>query len=491
MADLKTRTARTLKWNTIDRVSTQVIYAMVGWALANVLTGTEYGLVGALSIFQAFAIIFVDSGFGAALLREKTPTQQDYSTVFWFNLLVAVAIYIVLFFTSPWIASLFGNSEELIPMSKVMFLTFVINGISIVQVNRLMKEMNVKQIAVANTISLIISGIVGVWMAYSGWGAWAMVWQAVVMAVVKTGWLWATSGWWPSICFSMESLRKIRRVGMSVFGSSLLNTISQNLYNFVIGIRYGLAPLGVYNIADKWSKMGTASISQVLTASFVPLLSKVQDSAADFRRYAAKSGRLTSFILLPAMTILSVCATDIFHLLFADKWDTAIPLFILLCIRGIFIVLIGLYSNFLLAQGKARHLMASEIVKDTMLFVAIFATWQIGSVEALIWGLLIATFATWGILIWVTSHGSDLTGRDLLGHLTPFILPAMAMVVAGLEMGLLYDWIVPQMGVRIAALCRGGAMGLAGVAAYLGAAKAMRLPELPEALGYILGRFKR
>ena len=186
-------------------------------------------------------------------------------------------------------------------------------------------------IAVSNSVALIVSGVVGVVLALAGAGAWAMVWYAVSQAAVKTAILWATGGWWPRLCFSFATIRRIHRVGMSVFLSALLNTISLNIYNFVIGVWYSVASLGVYTQADKWSKMGSASISQILTSTFVPLLSKFQKSRQDFHRYVDRAGRFTSFILLPSMTLLAILAAPIFHLLFGDKWDAAIPA---LCHRG-------------------------------------------------------------------------------------------------------------------------------------------------------------
>ena len=157
---LKQKTASTLKWNAVDRVSSQLLYAVVGVVLANILTPEDFGLVGALLVFQAFAILFVDSGFGAALLQRKDPDERDYSTVFWFNLAVSVAVYAVLFFCAPLIADIFQGDRRLIPLSKVMFLTFILNGLAIVQTNRLMKRMDVKQIAVSNIIGLTVSGAV-------------------------------------------------------------------------------------------------------------------------------------------------------------------------------------------------------------------------------------------------------------------------------------------------------------------------------------------
>ena len=192
--DLKLKTARTLKWNTFDRLSSQVLYAVTGIVLANLLTKQEFGLVGAIMVFQAFATLFVDSGFSNALIQRKSPTDTDYSTVFYFNVGVSVIIYAVLWLSAPLIDALFNAGGELIPLSRVMFLSFILNATAIVQTNRLMKQMNVRMIAVSNAAGLVVSGALGVWLALEGWGAWAIVWQSVTLSAVKSLilWLWSS-----------------------------------------------------------------------------------------------------------------------------------------------------------------------------------------------------------------------------------------------------------------------------------------------------------
>ena len=496
MPDLKTLTARTLKWNAIDRVSSQVLYAVVGVVLANILSKADFGLVGVLLVFQAFATILIDSGFGAALLREKDPSEDDYSTVFWFNLFVSLAVYILLFFSAPLIADIFDGDTRLIPLSKVMFLVFVINGLAIVQTNRLMKRMDVKMIAISNSLGLISGGIAGVWLALEGFGAWAMVWQNIIMASVKTGVLWATGGWLPKLRFSAASLKKIRAVGFSVFSSALLNTISQNIYTFVIGIRYSIVSVGIYSQADKWSKMGSASISQILTSSFVPLLSGVQDSRSDFLRYLDKTGRFTSFILLPVMLGLTAIASPLFHLLFGNKWDAAIPLFQMLTLRGIFIVYISLFNNYLLALGKSRHLIACEAVKDILIFLAILSTIWFRSIDILVMGQLISGILTWVVLLKVTAHGLDIPIRRLLLPLKIFLFPAIVMTTIAAAAGLITGSLAseaPQpassgMRILLNSLTIIVMVGI-GVLSYLLLIR--RIPELREASQWLLGRFRR
>lgn len=488
---LKLRTARTLKWNTIDRVMSQVIYAVSGVVLANLLSKEDFGLVGALLVFQAFGILFVDSGFGSALLQKKTPSRTDYSTVFWFNLAVSLAVYTVLFFCAPLIADIFQGDHRLIPLSRVMFLSFILNGLGLVQTTRLMKDMDVRQIAIANTVGLCVSGGTGIWLALEGYGAWALVWQTVTLAGVKTGWLWATGGWKPDAVFSRASLGEIWRVGLSVFSSSALNTFFLYIYSFVIGAFYNLASLGVYTQADKWSKMGSASISQVLTASFVPLLSRFQDDRDNFRRYVSKINRFTGFILFPVLTGAALAGTPLFHTLFGHKWDAAILLFQILCIRGIFIVLISLYTNYLLSLGHARRLIIVEIVKDGLIFAAIMMTIWFHSVTLLVWGQLGASLLTYAVVLVMASRATGVPTRRMTGDLLPYAV--MTLLMAGVCRVMLTLTEIPllQLSLTETPLLQLVLTVSAGVVTYLLLAKLTRSKELTEAAAYLFGRFRR
>lgn len=480
-ASLKLRTARTLKWNTIDRVASQLLYAVTGVVLANVLSKEDFGLVGALLVFQAFAILFVDSGFGAALLQKKEPTQRDYSTVLWFNLCVSVCVYVLLWFAAPLIADIFQGDRRLIPLSKVMFLAFIINGLAIVQTNRLMKKMDVKQIAISNTVGLIVSGIIGVWLALAGFGAWALVWQTVSLAIVKTAWLWIAGGWLPSFEFSKESLREILPVGFSVFSSSMLNTICLNIYSFVIGAFYSLTSLGIYTQADKWSKMGSASLSQIMTASFVPLLSKFQDSTADFHRYMKRINRFAAFIVFPALIGLTVIGEPLFHTLFGTKWDAAIPLFQILSMRGIFVVLISLYNNYLLSLGKAKSMISVEIVKDVLILIAILLTIWHDNVTLLVWGQMGASVLTYFIVLAIASKATRYSLMSMIVDLLPFALISAAMGVICLGVIRITDIPIMQLMLQCAI-----GFGFYYAVMYVG-----KFQELKEGQSYLLGRFRR
>lgn len=431
---LKSLTIKTLKWSTIDRVAAQVIYAAVGVVLANELSKEDFGLVGALTIFQAFAMILVDSGFGAALLQKKEPDERDWSTVFWFNLFVSLGLYVILFFCAHLIADIFADSR-LVTMSRVMFAAFVINGLGIIQTTRFTKAMNMRPVAWANIISLTLSGGLGIGLALGGAGAWALVWQTVSIAVLKTAILWVWGRWLPAMHFAKATFRQVRRVGGSVLSSSLLNTSCLQVYNFVIGAFYSLPLLGVYTQADRWSKMGSASISQIMMSSFVPLLSKVQDSKENFVRYMHRINRFTAFMVFPIMLWLTVAAAPVFHFLFDDKWDEAIPLFQILMVRGIFVVLVSLYNNTLLAKGRARAMFLLEVVKDAVTVAALLATVWSFSLEWLVWGQLAASFVTWLVALYIARRSLGVEAAPLVAGLFPFFGSALVMALVCFFLG--------------------------------------------------------
>lgn len=477
-ASLKQKTARTLKWNTIDKFASQVLYAVTGVVLANVLSKSDFGLVGAMLVFQAFASLFVDSGFSSALIQKKTPTETDYCTVFYFNLAMSVAIYAVLWFCAPLIADIFGD-ERLVSLSRVMFLSFILNATAIVQTNRLMKQMTVARVAIGNTLGLVVSGAVGIWMAFAGYGAWAIVWQTIVLAAVKSLFLWLTTGWVPRSRFSMASLRSVFSVGSGVMMSSFLNTVSLNVYSFIIGAYYNLVKLGCYTQADKWSKMGVMSISQILTSSFLPVLSGCQDDAERFCRMMRKMNRFTAYLVFPLMLLLITAAEPIFHILFGTKWDEAIAMFQILAARGIFVVLTSLYNNYILALGKSRSLIVYEIVKDVLMVAAIVVTIPLG-VEAMIWGQLAASVIFYVYAIFEAGH---LTGyRPSLMVLDAVPYAAIACVAMAAQWGVWY-----AVGNAWASLLLQTAVGL-GV--YYLANRLLHSKIQDEVLGFVLRRRK-
>ena len=406
MNSLKEKTKGAIKWNLVDKIAAQILYAVTGIILARLISKEDFGLVGAVLVFQAFASMFVDSGFASALIQRKAPSERDYSTVFWFNMLMALALFIILWFCAPMIARWNQGDMRLIPLARVMFLTFIFNAAGIVQTNRMIKQMNVRPVALANLLGQILGAAIGLYLALTRADAWALVWQQVSMAAARALFLWLFIRWRPMLFFSLQILRSFFAIGSGVMLQSFLNTVFQNVYAFFIGHRIGMVPLGVYSQADKWSKMATATVSQVLTSSFVPALAEVQDSPERLRAMTRKIHRSVIAVTVPAFIAAILLAAPAFHLLFGSKWDAAIPLFQILMARGIFVVLNGLYSNFLLAIGRPRLLVVTELIRDSVALIALIITLPFlarpNGLALLIWGQFAATLLTWAATLPMT-----------------------------------------------------------------------------------------
>jgi O-antigen/teichoic acid export membrane protein len=495
---LKLKTARTLKWNVIDKVASQVLYAVTGIVLARVLSQADFGLVGAVLIFQAFALLLIDSGFSFALIQRKSPSELDYSSVFWMNMAIAVILYVILYAAAPLIAMCFENDQRLIPLSRVMFLTLILNASAIVQTNRFMKRMNVRPVAMSNAIALIVGAVVGITMALTGFGAWAIVWQAVAVAGVKSLILWVISRWTPMMKMSFTSLKSFVAVGSGMMMTSFLNTLFQNLYSFFIGNRVGLVSLGYYTQGDKWSKMPIASLSQVLTSSFLPVLSGVQDDATRFQRMVGKMNRLSAYLLFPAMIGLIVTATPIFHFLFGTKWDASIILFQLLLVRGIFTVVTSLYTNYLLALGRSKLILSMEIVRDSVALVALAVTFPYLSlttpddpvlgVTILLWGQLIASVVAWAVTLIVTAKVSGYKMVSFVTDLVPYLVQTAVIAVIMYLVGEEVLTLTAAMSSTASALMILIVEAIVGLGLYLAVNHLLKSQIQRDAISYLRGR---
>lgn len=487
-SDLKQLTAKSLKWNVIDRVSTQLLYAATGIILARVLSQEDFGLVGAIMIFQAFAQMIVDSGFSTALIQRKSPTHTDYSTVFWFNIGIAVFLYLILFFCAPLIADIFQHDSRLIPLSRVMFLAIIVNSTFIIQANILMKKMNVRPLAAANALGLTAGAVAGIYGAFMGYGAWAIVWQTLANGLVKSLILWTVNRWLPAAMFSWSALKSFFSVGSGILATSFLNTLFQNIYSFFIGNMAGLASLGYYTQADKWSKMGITSLSQSVTSAFLPTLSAVQDDSERFIRTTAKMNKFTAYLTFPALGLLMVMATPIFHALFGTKWDPSIILFQLLLLRGVFTVFTGLYNNYLVAKAESKMIVYMETLRDTVAIAALIITLPqitcstpgnpVAGLSILLWGQLIAAALTWLITLLVTARKVNVHPAKFLKEIAPYLIITVAtMTPVHLITFINADaWLILAL------------QSVAGATLYLAINKLLNSKIQTEALSYILKR---
>lgn len=443
-SEMKRKVARTIKWSAIDRIVTVVMNVVTGIALANILPQEDFGLVAAILVFQAFAVLFVDNGFATALIQKKTCSREEYSSALWFNISMALVVYVIMFLCAPLIARVFDNDTRLIPLGRVMFLTFVFNATAIVQTSRLYKMMSVKLVTAVNCLATIISSGIALALAVCGYGAWSLVWQAIILAACKSAGLWIAGGWRPVWSFSFAHIKGFFKVGSGMLGASFLNVLFGKVYGLIIGNRAGILPLSYYGQADKWSTMGVSNILSILTSSFLPALSTYQDNPTEFAASTAKMNRFGSYVIMFSLGLAIVIATPLFHICFNTKWDNAIILFQLLLLRGVFVSLSSLYNNYIIARGHTALIVSTEIIRDVVALIAIAATLPYVTlsppteptkgIEILLWGQIAAAIIAWAYTIF---FAAKLSWRKWWTFLTDSLPYAATTILALLPAGFL------------------------------------------------------
>lgn len=417
---LKEKTVNALVWNTFDKTFSQITYAVVGIILANTLFPEDFGLIGIITVFSAFLSIFVDSGFTVALIQRKDISDRDYNTIFLFNLSVSIALYLLLFFLAPLIAEWFGD-PRLIPLSRTMFLTVILQAFGLVQSSILMRNMHMRAFAISNIVPLLISGTIAVILALNGYGPWALVAQALALAATRSILLWVQNSWRPRFQFDKNSFISLYTTSKNMFLTSFTGTLFQNLYPLIIGIWYSIKDLGYYVQADRWSKMGYTALGQALGQSLFPALSSIQDDPERMQRVFGKTNRTAAYLSFPFFLGLIMVATPLFHILFGSKWDASIPLFQLLLVKGIFFVFTTLMTNYITAQGKTKTVFHLELMKNGVILLAILLTVRI-SIPALVLGQAVAALIHYIIALVVTSRTTHYSIQQQLKDIAPYIL---------------------------------------------------------------------
>jgi O-antigen/teichoic acid export membrane protein len=235
--NLKKKTVNALKWSAVDRFGQQVVQFFIGILLARLLTPDDYGLIGMIMIFAALSFVLVESGFGQALIRKQNATELDYSSVFYFNIFTSILLYILLFFSTPYIAAYF-NQPQLDLLGKVVFTALLFNALYLVHFAKMMKEMDFKSIAKVNLISTAISGLIGVIMAFSKFGVWSLVAQQVTFHFFRMIAYQLVVKWRPKLLFSFSVIREFWGFTLPILGTALLNVVFYNLYVFILGKQY-------------------------------------------------------------------------------------------------------------------------------------------------------------------------------------------------------------------------------------------------------------
>lgn len=359
---LKDKTVKGVVWSSVERFSVQGVQFLVMLVIARLLDPKDFGLVGMLAIFLAVAQSLIDSGFSQALIRKQNRTEVDNSTVFYFNIIVSAILYLILYAIAPWVAG-FYNEPQLCSLMRVLCLIIIINSFAVVQRALYTASINFKTQAKASFIAAIISGVVGVWLAYNGYGVWTLVWQQLLNAGVNTLLLWVYSNWYPRWQYSWKSFRQLFSFGSKLLVSGLIDTLFTNVYLLVIGKIFSASSLGFYTQADRFTKFPSSNITGILQRVTYPVLCSLQDDDNRLREDYRKLLRLSAFIIFPMMCLLAGIAYPLVDLLLGEKWRFAATLIIPLSFTMMWYPIHAINLNLLQVKGRSDLFLRLEIIK--------------------------------------------------------------------------------------------------------------------------------
>ena len=360
--NLKTRAINGLFWSLIDNFSVQISQFIIGIVLARILSPNDFGLIGMLTVFITISQWFVSSGFGQALIRKKDCTQNDYSTVFIFNIITGFLLYLILFFSSGFIADFF-NEPQLESLLNVLGISLIIIAFTIVQQTQLTKRLDFKLQTRISVISSVISGLIGVLLAYLGYGVWTLVYKALLEYFIRSFLLWIYNKWRPSFVFDTNSFKELFGFGSKLMLRGLIYTLFNNMYYVIIGKYFSTADLGYYTRAEQFNRMPSSNINKVINRVSYPVLSELQNDDVALKAAYKKIFISLVFISSVSMMILSAIAKPLIIVLIGEKWLPTVPILQLLCFVGLLYPLCDFNLTILKVKGKSGLILKLEIIK--------------------------------------------------------------------------------------------------------------------------------
>ena len=374
---MKDKAVNGVFWTSVERIGSQVLSLLVGIAVARILSPEDYGIIGMTAIFLAVASTLLDSGFGSALIQNQNRTETDYSTCFYFNIVVGLFWYVVLFLADPLIAD-FYRTPLLESVCRVLGLVFVFNSLTISQTARLTVEFRFRELCFVTLGTQLLTGIVGFIMAFKGYGVWALVFQQVGAAFLRVCLIEWITHWKPLPLFSKIAFCRMFSFGSKILCSGIINTVYDNIYTLVIGRVFSPVEVGFYNRGNQFAQLPSQSLLSVVMKVVYPLMAEVQDDSEKLCRAYQKFLRISVFILYPILIGLIVLAESFIYVLLGDKWLPCVPLMQILCFSYLFDPLTHINLNILYVRGRTDLVLKLELIKKPIALIILFGMLPFG-----------------------------------------------------------------------------------------------------------------
>lgn len=406
---LKKKTVNGVMWSAIERFSTQGIQFVFSILIARILIPSDYGVVAMLGIFMAISQAFIDSGFGMALIQKVNRTETDFSTVFFFNIIVGVLLYLVLWFSSPFIAS-FYNIAILEDVIKVLSLVLIFSSLSCVHCAKISIAVNFKLTAKIYLTSALLTGLVSLYLAYRGYGVWVLVFQMVFSSFLNAFLLWCSVRWFPKLIFSWESFKQLFSFSSKLLISSLIDSVYNNIYTLVIGKVYSPTSLGLYSRASGLAQYPSSNITHLIQNVTYPVLCSIQNDKKRLLSSYKKIVRMSTFVIFPLMIGLASVSDPLIRVVLGDKWVGTIELLQILCFSMMLYPMQAINLNMLQVKGHSEYYLKLEVIKKIQGIIILCITVPMGLV-ALCYGNLVFSLLS---LLWNTYYSRKLIGYGLV-----------------------------------------------------------------------------
>ena len=423
MTLLKEKTTTGLVWSSLDKILTLAIQFVLGVLLARILLPEDYGLIGMIAIFIAISQSLVDSGFFTALVQKKDVNQTDYSTIFFFNVIIGCTLYGILFICADFIAA-FYETLILADLIKVIALNIIIVSTTIVHKAFITTKIDFKTLAIINISSALLGGIVGIYLAINDYGVWALVYQSLVRSIVMAILYWVLNNWKPNLIFNRQSFKTLFGFGSKLMLSELLKIFFKNIYLIIIGKIYKAEELGYFTRATLFKQIPSTLVNTILQSVTFPILVKVIDEDEKVKHLLQRSVKLAGFVLFPIIMIMIFYSKVIILTLLTSKWLPTVILLQILSLEIIFHPLQYINLNFLNAKGRSDLFLKLELIKNTLVVVAIITTYKYG----LIWmsiGYVIVSFFGFFINTFYTKKYINYSAFDQLKGLFPYFVVSL------------------------------------------------------------------
>lgn len=450
---LRSKTLHGLFWSFSNNLGQQGVHFVISIILARLLMPEEFGLIAMMMIFIAVARTFIFSGFGTALVQKRDATHLDECSVFYFNIVLGMAMAGLLCLAAPWIAA-FYERPILVPLTRVMSLNLAIGAFGIVHTTLLFKRVDFKTQMKAGMIANVLSGFIGITMAYCGFGVWSLVAQSLGSNLFRTTLLWLFHRWRPAWAFSLASLRTMFSFGSKLLFSGLLDTVFDNLHLIVIGKLFSATDLGFFSRARGLQQLPVRNVSDSVGRVTFSIFCSIQDDKAFLKRGLRKALTTLAMLSFPMMIGLAVVARPLVLVLLTDKWLPCVPYLQLLCVAGALFPLHEINLNVLKAQGRSDLFLRLTILKKVMIVIAIAVTYRWG-ISAMIAGQIATECLSYWLSIRYTAKMLDYSITQQMRDLMPSLTLASLMGVA--VCALHYVSFPNQLALLVAQVVLGGA----------------------------------